>query len=70
MTPSDDQLADVPPTHLLSQRQLRGVDCVFCCVVLRAGALRDLGPRVIDTQADTHAWWFPRCCRSCPRGAP
>jgi len=69
MTPRDGQLPDVPPTHTMTQRQLRGVDCVFCCVVLRAGALRDLGPRVVDPRAD-NALWFPRSCLSCTKGAP
>lgn len=57
----------LPPLRELSQRQQRGVDCVFCGVVLTPAIAVDLGARRLRI-ADWTTRWFPRRCRTCPKG--
>jgi hypothetical protein len=60
-------VSELPAIGALSQRQQRGVDCVFCGIVLTPATAVDLGPRRIRV-ADWDTQWFPRCCRTCPKG--
>lgn len=52
----------LPPIGGLSQRQQRGMDCVFCGIVLTPATAVDLGPRRLRI-ADYTTRWFPRACR-------
>ncbi|MGW7198441.1 hypothetical protein [Streptomyces chryseus] len=51
----------VPPAERLSQRQQRGMDCVFCGITLSSETAVDLGPRRIRI-LDHITQWFPRSC--------
>lgn len=62
----DRRLVALPPLVSLSAEQQRGVDCVFCGTPLRTGAVRDLGPRLIEAHGSALRW-FPRSCPSCPK---
>ncbi|MFI2366957.1 hypothetical protein [Streptomyces sp. NPDC018833] len=55
----------LPPIGTLTQRQQRGIDCVFCGIVLSAGTVIDLGPRPLR-KGDWNTQWFPRVCRRHP----
>lgn len=57
----------LPPLRDLTQRQQRGMDCVFCGVVLVAGNAFDLGPRRLRI-GDWTTKWFPRACKTHPHG--
>jgi hypothetical protein len=55
---------ELPPLSELTQRQQRGVDCVFCGVPLVAGDITNLGPlplMICDYQAE----WYPRAHPRC-----
>ncbi|MGR8010416.1 hypothetical protein [Streptomyces hypolithicus] len=55
--------AALPPVETLSQRQQRGMDCVWCGITLTPRTALDLGPqplRILDHA--TH--WYPRACVS------
>ncbi|MFE5296414.1 hypothetical protein [Streptomyces sp. NPDC056632] len=69
MATETEELAAVqlPRIGTLTQRQQRGQDCVWCGVTLTAGAAVDLGPRPLRI-LDYTANWFPRACRTHPRG--
>ncbi|MGW7200626.1 hypothetical protein [Streptomyces chryseus] len=51
----------VPAIGTLSQRQQRGMDCVWCGVTLTAATAIDLGPRPLRI-LDQVTQWFPRSC--------
>ena len=53
----------IPPIAQLSQRQLRGADCVLCGVTLTAETAVDLGTR---DRPEASGHWFPRACTSHP----
>lgn len=55
--------ASLPKIETLSQRQQRGMDCVFCGITLTPATAVDLGPRKVKI-LDYVTSWFPRCCRS------
>ncbi|MEU7579007.1 hypothetical protein AB0B50_15550 [Streptomyces sp. NPDC041068] len=42
---------------MLSDRQVRGQDCVFCGIALRAGAAVDLGARELKRCGATVRWF-------------
>ncbi|MEU6702523.1 hypothetical protein [Streptomyces wuyuanensis] len=50
----------LPPIGTLTQRQQRGMDCVYCGIVLTAQTAVDLGPQRLR-KWNTH--WYPRACR-------
>lgn len=54
----------LPPIGSLTQRQQRGMDCVFCGVVLTPQTAVDLGSRRLRI-ADWVTRWYPRSCRNC-----
>ncbi len=51
----------LPPMASLSQRQRRGMDCVWCGITLTAGIPVDLGARPCHTGEVTFSW-YPRAC--------
>ncbi|WP_455353140.1 hypothetical protein [Streptomyces sp. SYSU K217416] len=51
----------------LSQRQRRGMDCVWCGITLTAGIAVDLGARPCRI-ADMTFSWYPRACRTHAEG--
>ncbi|GHH38175.1 hypothetical protein [Streptomyces candidus] len=53
----------IPSVDNLSQRQLRGADCVLCGITLCAETAVDLGERV---RLDSSGRWFPRACKTHP----
>ncbi|MFI2367446.1 hypothetical protein [Streptomyces sp. NPDC018833] len=57
----------LPPIGTLSQRQRRGVDCVFCGVVLTTETAADLGPQRLWIAGHVTRW-FPRACKRHPEG--
>ncbi|WP_329032278.1 hypothetical protein OIE71_04855 [Streptomyces sp. NBC_01725] len=62
--PTGEILAKLPAPEDLTERQLRGADCVLCKARLDNGSAVDLGKQ----QADAHGTmvdWFPRCCSGC-----
>jgi hypothetical protein len=65
--PSSRPSVSVPSLDLLSQRQQRGVDCVFCGITLTPATAVDLGPRRMRI-ADYPTRWFPRACRRHAKG--
>ncbi|MET7646263.1 hypothetical protein ABZS83_22070 [Streptomyces sp. NPDC005426] len=67
--PPDRRLVALPPVSGLSSQQQRGVHCVFCGTALHTGAVRDLGPRLTEAHGSV-VRWFPRSCRTCPKGRP
>lgn len=56
---------DLPDVGTLSQRQQRGMDCVFCGITLTPATAVDLGPRALKI-LDYVTSWFPRACRNHP----
>ncbi|MFH8930908.1 hypothetical protein ACH4D4_28035 [Streptomyces pristinaespiralis] len=60
--PASRPHVSVPSLDLLSQRQQRGVDCVFCGITVTPADAADLGPRRLRI-ADHSTHWFPRACR-------
>ncbi|MEV5979119.1 DUF6415 family natural product biosynthesis protein [Streptomyces sp. NPDC052114] len=58
----------LPAADALSDAQVRGRDCVFCGITLRAGAAVDLGAQHVK-RLDARVNWFPRACRPCADGA-
>lgn len=58
----------LPPIGTLTDRQQRGMDCVFCGIVLTAGAVVDLGPQRLR-RGDWTTRWFPRACKRHPEGS-
>ncbi|MYQ41712.1 hypothetical protein B046DRAFT_01904 [Streptomyces sp. LamerLS-316] len=65
-SPPDRRLVALPPIAKLSAQQQRGVHCVFCGTTLFTGAVRDLGPQLIEAHGSVIRW-FPRSCLSCPK---
>ncbi|MET7445121.1 hypothetical protein OG939_17445 [Streptomyces sp. NBC_01685] len=65
-SPPDRRLVTLPPIVELSTQQQRGVHCVFCGTTLCTGAVRDLGPQLIEVHGSV-VRWFPRSCLSCPK---
>ncbi len=57
----------LPPMASLSQRQRRGMDCVWCGITLTAGIAVDLGARPCRI-ADMTFSWYPRACRTHAEG--
>lgn len=57
----------LPPIGTLTQRQQRGMDCVFCGITLVAGSVMDLGPRKLR-RGDWVTRWFPRACKKHTQG--
>ncbi|WP_328400201.1 hypothetical protein OHS70_23575 [Streptomyces sp. NBC_00390] len=57
----------LPPIGTLSQRQQRGMDCVWCGIVLTPHTAIDLGPRRLGV-ADGVTRWFPRACTRHSKG--
>ncbi|GHH50643.1 hypothetical protein [Streptomyces candidus] len=51
------------PTDSLSQRQIRGADCVLCGITLSPETAVDLGERV---RMEASLRWFPRACKTHP----
>lgn len=51
----------LPDIGTLTQRQQRGMDCVWCGVALDNRTAIDLGPRRLRI-ADWITRWFPRAC--------
>ncbi|WP_406266232.1 hypothetical protein OHT93_09190 [Streptomyces sp. NBC_00191] len=60
-------LPDLPAIGTLTQRQQRGMDCVFCGIVLTAETAVDIGGEHFFRRLDMRTRWFPRRCRTCPR---
>ncbi|MFE0088734.1 hypothetical protein [Streptomyces sp. NPDC059016] len=61
-TTSSEEDQPLPPIGSLTQRQVRGMDCVHCGIVLTAQTAVDLKPRPLRI-ADRTFTWFPRSCR-------
>ncbi|MCX4550494.1 hypothetical protein OG204_14275 [Streptomyces sp. NBC_01387] len=55
-------LGPLPAIDSLSQRQQRGMDCVWCGITLAPGTAVDLGPRDVRI-LDHTTQWFPRACK-------
>lgn len=55
----------LPPADSLSERQLRGADCVFCHADLSHGDVTDLGQQRVLAHG-SRVSWFPRACPTCP----
>lgn len=55
---------ELPPVESLTERQLRGADCVCCETRLSNGSAVDLGTRTVDAHG-TVTSWFPRACNGC-----
>ena len=64
ITTETANLIPLPPYSGLSDRQVRGCDCVWCGIVLTTHTAADLGERRMR-RLDTHISWFPRGCRQC-----
>ncbi|MFI2352002.1 hypothetical protein ACH492_34380 [Streptomyces sp. NPDC019443] len=58
----------LPAIGTLTQRQQRGMDCVFCGITLVAGSVVDLGPQRLR-RGDWVTRWFPRACKRHPEGS-
>ncbi|MFE3328210.1 hypothetical protein [Streptomyces sp. NPDC059176] len=58
----------LPAIGSLTARQQRGMDCVFCCVVLTPAIAVDIDGEHYICRLDTRTRWFPRRCRDCPKG--
>ncbi|MFF5404642.1 hypothetical protein ACFY8K_16625 [Streptomyces misionensis] len=57
-------LLPVPPYSTLTERQARGLDCVWGGEDLTTTGPLDLGERTIR-RIDARTSWFPRACRRC-----
>lgn len=55
---------ELPPISGLTEKQVRGIACVHCGVVLDNGNAVDLGERVMR-RAGMRLRWFPRECPRC-----
>ncbi|MET7452550.1 hypothetical protein ABZT03_11750 [Streptomyces sp. NPDC005574] len=55
-------LLPLPSLDGLSEQQVRGKACVWCCITLPTGLAVDLGPRTTK-RAGSEVRWFPRSCR-------
>ncbi|MFD7516104.1 hypothetical protein ACFV85_15055 [Streptomyces niveus] len=55
---------ELPAPEDLTERQLRGADCVRCETRLDNGSAVDLGKRTVDAHGTTTSW-FPRTCAGC-----
>lgn len=58
------QLRKLPTPEDLTERQLRGADCVMCEARLDNGSAVDLGARPVDAHGIV-VNWFPRACAGC-----
>lgn len=58
---------NLPPTESLTERQLRGADCVFCGRDLFLGDVRNLGEQTREVFGSVVAW-FPRADPGCLTG--
>ncbi|MFJ4919180.1 hypothetical protein [Streptomyces sp. NPDC088725] len=61
------EISRMPAVETLSERQLRGADCVFCGLAVSREEVRDLGQRkrrVFGLQVS----WFPRAHPRCAEG--
>lgn len=61
-TTSSEEGGPLPPMRDLTQRQQRGMDCVWCGIVLTPGNAIDLKPRPLHI-GDRVFTWYPRSCR-------
>lgn len=60
----DTVVRGLPRIETLSQRQQRGVDCVWCGITLTPTTTAvDLGPRPVK-RLDYVTQWYPRACKS------
>lgn len=67
-TATDDGLALLPlPTllHLLTDEQLRGAHCVWCCEPMDAETALDFGQHTGTVDGVDGSAWFPRACKPC-----
>lgn len=55
---------ELPPVETLTERQLRGADCVLCKARLSNATAVSLGTRTVDAHG-TAVDWFPRTCAGC-----
>ncbi|WP_405799251.1 hypothetical protein [Streptomyces sp. NBC_01506] len=55
---------ELPPVESLTERQLRGVDCVLCQTRLNNATAVDLGRREVDAHG-MRTLWYPRTCAGC-----
>ncbi len=62
-TRSAAETKSLPAIETLSQRQQRGMDCVWCGITLTPATAVDLGPRKIK-RLDYVTQWYPRACTS------
>jgi hypothetical protein len=57
-------LLPLPPLHTLTERQVRGIDCVYDAIPLAPTTAIDLGARPAQ-RAGLPVTWYPRACRRC-----
>ncbi|MFD3521643.1 hypothetical protein [Streptomyces sp. NPDC058653] len=55
---------ELPPVETLTERQLRGADCVLCQAHLDNGSAVSLGTHTVDAHG-TATSWYPRTCSGC-----
>ncbi|MGW8954658.1 hypothetical protein [Streptomyces sp. NPDC055709] len=58
----------LPPIITLTQRQQRGMDCVWCGIVLTSATAVDIPGEHYFRRADLRTRWYPRRCHNCPKG--
>lgn len=61
-------LLALPGFNDLTERQVRGADCIWCSTLLTAESAIDLGERR-HRRLDGHFSTFPRACRRCTHDA-
>ncbi|MFF2187267.1 hypothetical protein [Streptomyces sp. NPDC058155] len=59
-----EPVPELPAPEDLTERQLRGADCVLCATCLNNATAVDLGARTVDAHG-TVTSWFPRACAGC-----
>ncbi|TFE42923.1 hypothetical protein E3E14_23775 [Streptomyces sp. ICN441] len=57
-----------PPIGTLTRQQQRGVECAFCAVTLLPSTAVDFEGEHYFRRAGMRARWYPRHCRTCPKG--
>lgn len=58
----------IPRLHAITERQVRGIACVWDAIPLTPAIAVDLGARKA-TRAGATVTWYPRACRSCVASA-